>query len=109
MLAPLTLKEHRVYEFYCRFRRQYGVSPTFQQVGVLVEEGRSTSHVAIRETVHSLVRKGWMRKLSGLKHRQWIPTPEAKMMERLGEMWELVKEMSERDVRAKEIVEYVGS
>ena len=54
-----------------------------------------------------LIRKGWLRKMAGIKARSWIPTAEAKMMDCLQDMWSVVKDQAETDESAREIVDYV--
>lgn len=74
---PLTLRQLEVLRAILRFRRERGLSPTFQELGDLLGTNRVTAY----GHVNSLVRKGFLESIGRGASRSILPTVLAEQYE----------------------------
>lgn len=107
MQAIQTWRQQQVFNFWQDFRAMYGVSPTFEEAGRGIDPKHPVKRAGVGELVTQLAELGWLVSTGAGKSRCWVPTQEARLWDRWGEVMMVLRRVADRDAQAAEILSYV--
>ncbi|MHC4175947.1 MAG: LexA family protein [Planctomycetota bacterium] len=107
-MITLTMPERRVFEKLIRHRSATGVSPTMAEIAreMRPDKPHGSSRTGVLHLMRSMEAKGWVEKTE-LPERHWVPTWEARMVEKHGEILRLLDLLAPLDSSAERIRNYI--
>lgn len=94
-------------DFFVRYRRAWGISPTMQIVADQMEREKIPVGT-VMSRVERLVEDGWLTQVveGARAERNYLPSVEARLIERLPEVVMALERASSEDARASELLNY---
>ena len=93
--------QQQTYEYIVRFRAGWGVSPTLREIANAFRVPKST----VQSRIGNLNVGGYLVK-AGKSARCWVPSFEARLMDRWPDVVKVLERVAGEDADASELLEY---
>ena len=102
----MTPGERRAFDTLVKLRVAHGISPTLLEMAAEIAPKAPPEAIDVSKWLHGLQEKGWVQKMK-IQKRQWVPTWEARMVEKHGEILYLLRMLANHDSSAEGILRFI--